>query len=31
VLPITRVEERNLQPGPVYTAAREAYWDWAHG
>jgi branched-chain amino acid aminotransferase len=30
VLPITRVEERNLQPGPVYTAAREAYWDWAH-
>jgi len=31
VLPITRVEDRNLQPGPVYTAAREAYWDWAHG
>jgi branched-chain amino acid aminotransferase len=30
VLPITRVEERNLQPGPVYTAAREAYWEWAH-
>jgi branched-chain amino acid aminotransferase len=31
VMPITRVEDRSLQPGPVYTAAREAYWDWAHG
>jgi len=31
VIPITRVEDRSLQPGPVYTAAREAYWDWAHG
>ena len=31
VIPITKVEDRNLQPGPVYTAAREAYWDWAHG
>jgi branched-chain amino acid aminotransferase len=31
VVPITRVEDRNLQPGPVYAAAREAYWDWAHG
>ncbi|GAB4223662.1 MAG: branched-chain amino acid aminotransferase [Kiloniellaceae bacterium] len=31
VVPITRVENRNLQPGPIYTTAREAYWDWAHG
>lgn len=31
VVPITRVEDRSLQPGPVYTAAREAYWEWAHG
>jgi branched-chain amino acid aminotransferase len=31
VLPITKVEDRSLQPGPVFTAAREAYWDWAHG
>ncbi len=31
VIPITRVEDRNLQPGPVYTTAREAYWEWAHG
>ncbi|MEQ8355560.1 MAG: branched-chain amino acid aminotransferase [Kiloniellaceae bacterium] len=30
VLPITRVEDRNLQPGPVCAAARKAYWDWAH-
>lgn len=31
VMPITRVEDRSLQPGPVFTAAREAYWAWAHG
>ena len=31
VLPINRVEDRNLQPGPVYAAAREAYWNWSHG
>jgi branched-chain amino acid aminotransferase len=30
VLPITRVGERDLQPGPVFTRARELYWDWAH-
>ncbi len=29
VLPITCVETRDLQPGPVYRQAREAYWDWA--
>ena len=29
VLPITRVESRDLQPGPVYRQAREFYWDWA--
>lgn len=29
VLPITRVETRDLQPGPVYRKARELYWDWA--
>ncbi|MCH9000166.1 MAG: branched-chain amino acid aminotransferase [Proteobacteria bacterium] len=29
VLPITRVETRDLQPGPIYRQAREAYWDWA--
>ena len=30
VLPITRVEKRDLQPGPVYSRARELYWDFAH-
>ena len=29
VLPITRVETRDLQPGPIYTQARKIYWDWA--
>jgi branched-chain amino acid aminotransferase len=29
VLPITRVESRDLQPGPLYNQARELYWDWA--
>ncbi len=28
-LPITRVETRDLQPGPIYRKARELYWDWA--
>ena len=31
VLPITRVEQRQVQPGPIYTRARELYWSWAHG
>jgi branched-chain amino acid aminotransferase len=30
VQPITRVGERALQPGPVYRAARELYWAFAH-
>ncbi|HSI42418.1 MAG TPA: branched-chain amino acid aminotransferase [Xanthobacteraceae bacterium] len=31
VAPITRVEQRSLQPGPVYRTARELYWAFAHG
>lgn len=31
VQPITRLEERDLQPGPIYARARELYWAWAHG
>jgi len=31
VMPVTKVEDRSLQPGPICTAAREAYWEWAHG
>jgi branched-chain amino acid aminotransferase len=30
VLPIRRIEQRHLQPGPVYARARELYWDFAH-
>ena len=31
VTPITRIEQRHLQPGPVYAKARQLYWDYAHG
>jgi branched-chain amino acid aminotransferase len=30
VLPITRIDERALQPGPIYRQARELYWSFAH-
>ena len=30
VLPATRIEQRHLQPGPVYAKARELYWEFAH-
>lgn len=30
VSPITRIDERNLQPGPIYRRARELYWEFAH-
>ena len=30
VVPITRIEDRDLQPGPVHGKARKLYWDWAH-
>jgi len=30
VQPITRVEDQQRQPGPIYNRARELYWDWAH-
>ena len=30
VLPITRIGERSLQPGPLYRQARELYWAFAH-
>lgn len=30
VMPVTRIEQRSLQPGPIYARARELYWDWAH-
>jgi len=30
LMPVTKIESRDLQPGPLYTRARELYWDWAH-
>jgi len=30
VSPITRIDKRDLQPGPVYRRARELYWEFAH-
>ena len=31
VLPVTRIGERALQPGPMFRKARELYWAFAHG
>jgi branched-chain amino acid aminotransferase len=28
--PITRIDDRTLQPGPFYRKARELYWAYAH-
>jgi branched-chain amino acid aminotransferase len=30
VVPVTRIDDRSLQPGPFYTKARELYWAFAH-
>jgi branched-chain amino acid aminotransferase len=30
VMPVTRIEGRELPPGPFYAKARAAYWDFAH-
>lgn len=30
VVPVTRVETRDLQPGPIFKKARELYWEFAH-
>ncbi len=30
VVPVIRIEDRDLQPGPTGTRARGLYWDWAH-
>jgi branched-chain amino acid aminotransferase len=30
VLPVVRIDQRPLQPGPVYRKARELYWAFAH-
>jgi len=30
VVPVTRIEDRHLRPGPVGKKARDLYWEWAH-
>jgi branched-chain amino acid aminotransferase len=30
VMPVTRIDDRDLQPGPIYQRARSLYWDYAH-
>jgi branched-chain amino acid aminotransferase len=30
VSPVTRIDDRQLQPGPFYRQARELYWEYAH-
>jgi branched-chain amino acid aminotransferase len=27
---VLKIDDRDLQPGPFYTKARKAYWDYAH-
>ena len=29
--PVTRIDDRSLQPGPFYRQARALYWNYAHG
>ena len=31
VAPVTRIDDRSLQPGPFYSRARKLYWEFAHG
>lgn len=30
VMPVTRIDQRQLQPGPIAAKARSLYWDFAH-
>jgi branched-chain amino acid aminotransferase len=30
VVPVVKLQDRELQPGPIASKARELYWDWAH-
>jgi branched-chain amino acid aminotransferase len=30
-MPVTRIDDRELQPGPFFRKARQAYWEFAHG
>ncbi len=31
VMPFTKIDDRALQPGPIFRRAREMYWEFAHG
>jgi branched-chain amino acid aminotransferase len=31
VMPYTKIDNRQLQPGPIFRRARELYWEFAHG
>ena len=31
LMPIIRIDGRDLQPGPMFSRARELYWEFAHG
>lgn len=31
VVPIIKIEDRDLQPGPMFRKARDLYWEFAHG
>ncbi len=31
VMPVNRIDQRSLQPGPLYRKARELYWAFSHG
>jgi branched-chain amino acid aminotransferase len=30
VVPVAKIEDRVLAPGPIFTRARELYWEFAH-
>jgi branched-chain amino acid aminotransferase len=30
VVPVTKIDDRSLQPGPFYGQARKLYWEFAH-
>uniref|UniRef100_UPI003BA8CA29 branched-chain amino acid aminotransferase n=1 Tax=Stappia sp. TaxID=1870903 RepID=UPI003BA8CA29 len=31
VVPVNRIEDRDLQPGPIAARAKDLYWDYSHG
>ena len=30
IVPVAKIEDRELKPGPIARKARELYWQWAH-